>query len=349
VLTLPPPPSHPIHALPVALIPGDVRNEGTVRRAVAGCSVVFHTAGIVAVWGPALARMWSVHEDGTRTVLTAASGARVVHTSSIVTIGATALGTPLGEDDPFELDRLDVPYIHSKRAAERLALDSAQQGRDVVVVNPAHLVGPEDHEASIMGRLCVRYWKGRLPLAPPGGVNVVDVRDAAHGHLLAAEHGRAGRRYILGGANLSFASFLACLARAAGFSPRLAPRMPGWLQTALAGLAEMRSRWTGKEPWPSLGHARMYRYCWFVRSDRARAELGFETRALDDSLADALAWYGGIDTIGLRGLNRWWMRPDEPIPDAPRSLQSALIRPARTAIRRASATSPGMPARPRPG
>ncbi len=310
VLALPAAASHPIHTCrEVEQVPGDVRDQAVVRRAVAGCSVVFHTAGVVAVWGPALTRMESVHLDGTRAVLTAAAGARVVHTSSIVAVGATPGGTPLTEDSPFALEGLDLPYVHSKRAAEQLALQAARQGQDVVVVNPAYLVGPEDHEHSVMGRLCVRFWKGRLPFAPPGGINVVDVRDAARGHLLAAEHGRAGRRYILGGEDHTFSSLLRRLAGVAGFAPRLQPRLPAWALTTLAGLAEARARWTGKEPYPSLAHARLNRYCWFVRSDRARAELGHEARPLDDSLADTLAWYRRRGEVSLRGFNRWWMRP----------------------------------------
>jgi dihydroflavonol-4-reductase len=313
VLTFPSPaPNHPLRAFArVELITGDVRDPDAVRRCVAGCSVVFHTAGIVAFWGPSVARMWSVHEDGTRAVLQAAAWARVVHTSSMVTIGATRDGNPLDEDTPFDLDRLDLPYVHAKRAAECLALQAAHAGQDVVVVNPACLVGPEDHEGSVMGRLCVRFWKGRVLLAPPGGINLVDVRDAARGHLLAAQHGRSGRRYILGGEDHFFTSFLGSLSRAAGFAPRLLTRLPGWALTAVAALAESRSWWTGKEPYPSLAHARMNRLCWFVHSGRARDELGYVARPLDETLADTLAWYRQQHAVSLRGFNRWWMRPHD--------------------------------------
>jgi dihydroflavonol-4-reductase len=310
VLALPARPDHPLHSLSsVELVNGDVRDAAVVRRAVAGCSVVFHTAGVVAVWGPALAQMWSVHEDGTRAVLRAAAAARIVHTSSIVTVGATPDGTPLDEDAPFMLAGLDMPYVHAKRSSEHMALEAAEQGQDVVVVNPAYLVGPEDYEGSIMGRLCVRFWKGRLLIAPPGGINLVDVRDAARGHLLAAQFGEAGRRYILGGEDHTFATFMDKLGQVAGFSQRLRPRMPAWALLALAGLAEVRARWTGKEPYPSLAHARMNRYCWFVRSDRACAELGYEARPVEQTLADTLAWFRRRRNLSLDRLNRWWMRP----------------------------------------
>src|SRR5439155_20560421 len=119
--------------------------------------------------------------------------------------------------------RLQVDYVRAKRAAEQAALNAARGGQDVVVVNPGYLLGPDDHEPSVMGRMCVRAWKGRLPLAAPGGYNLVDVRDVAVGHLLAAEHGQSGQRYILGGENLRIQDFLRRLATVAGLRPRAGP------------------------------------------------------------------------------------------------------------------------------
>ena len=134
-----------------------------------------------------------MHVTGTRHVLEAAGGARVVHTSSVVAVGASRSGRIFDEEASFPLAGLRVPYVCAKRAAEELALQAAAGGTDVVVVNPGYLVGPEDHEPSAMGRFCVRAWKGRMILAAPGGYNFVDVRDVAAGHLLAAERGRSGR------------------------------------------------------------------------------------------------------------------------------------------------------------
>src|SRR5262249_42906303 len=158
---------------------------------------VFHTAGAVAVWGPAQNKLWSVNVNGAQNVLDAVqANCRLVHTSSLVAVGATLSGVPLTETAPFPAGADVLPYVSSQRAAEERALTS---DRDVVVTNPAYLVGPEDFEPSIMGRFCIRYWKGRVPFSPPGGLNLVDVRDVACAHLLAAEHGQTGRRYILGG------------------------------------------------------------------------------------------------------------------------------------------------------
>jgi len=312
VMALQPRGPHPVERdSRVRLIWGDVRDPFLVRHAVSGCDVIFHLAGVVAVWGPALRRMRDVHALGTKNVLELApAAARVVATSSVVTVGATDGPELLDEESPFTLERLKIDYVHAKRAAEGVALGKAAEGRDVVVTNPGYLVGPEDFERSVMGRFCIRYWRGMLPVSPPGGLNLVDVRDVARGHLLAAEHGRRGRRYILGGENRTFTEFMAALAEVVGFRPRATPVLPYWGISALAGCSEFRSWVTRRHPYPSLQHARLNRYFWFYRSDRAREELGYASRPLNESLADTLDWYSARKTLKPRGPGRWWMRPE---------------------------------------
>jgi dihydroflavonol-4-reductase len=294
----------------VEALSGDIRDADTVRRAVKDCSVIFHTAGLVAVWGPALKRLEDVHVTGTRNVLTAApEGARVVHTSSMVTLGATRTGEARTEDDAFNQHRLRVDYVHAKRAAEDIALAAAAAGRHVMVTNPGYLIGPEDYERSVMGRFCLRFWRGRMLLAPSGGLNLADVRDVARGHLLAAEHGRPGRRYVLGGENYPMPALLNLLARVAGLRPPTLPRLPQAAVRCLARLAEGWSLVTGKEPYPSAQQARLSELDWFCRSDRARAELGYAVRPVEESLTDAFRWYLAQKKVCVRGLNAWWMRP----------------------------------------
>jgi len=308
IFALAPPPDHPVRQLPNAeVIPGDILDAAAVRSAVAGCSVVIHAAGVVGVWGPVVTKMWPVHVDGTRNVLAALDpGARLVHTSSVVAVGASRSGEVLNEESPFNLGRLNLAYVQAKRAAEELTLGS---DRDVVAVNPGYLIGPEDYEKSVMGKLCHRFWRGRAPLAPPGGLNLVDVRDVAIGHLLAAERGARGRRYILGGENLTYLAFLNAMADAAGMRPRWLARIPRPVFWLGALLGEARGRLRGKEPYPSLAHARLNRYYWFFTSDRARRELGYEPRLVRDSLTDAFAWYEGRENYRVRGFNRWLLRP----------------------------------------
>jgi dihydroflavonol-4-reductase len=311
VVALPGTTNHPfLQQGQVETVAGDIRDRDLVNRAVADCQVIFHTAGIVGVWGPALHKMRSVNIEGTRTLLEATPPrTRFVHTSSIVTVGASRLGEPLTEENDFYFSDLAVDYVQTKRASENVALEAAQRGRDVVVTNPGSMSGPDDYEPSIIGRLCARFWKGRVPLATPGGINVVDVRDVARGHLLAAEHGRTGCRYILGGENRTVRQFLALLSEVAGMRPRFFCRLPGWLLQLFAGLASARAWFTGKEPYPSFQQLRMNRFYWYVRSDRAARELGYVARPLVASLADTYRWYCSRGLANPRGVSRWWIRP----------------------------------------
>jgi dihydroflavonol-4-reductase len=138
----------------------------------------------------------------------------------------------------------------------------------------------------------------------------VDVRDVAIGHLLAAERGRRGRRYILGGENLRMPAFLRRLATVAGLRPRATPVLPVAGLWLAAALAESRSRClTGREPYPAFQHVRMNRYDWFCSSRRAEVELGYRARALVETLRDTHRWFTVRGRLALRGFSRWWMRP----------------------------------------
>jgi dihydroflavonol-4-reductase len=293
----------------VEALHGDVRNPAAVRAAVAGARVVFLAAGPVVV-GPSADRALTAHVDGVRRVIDALpAGARLVLTSSLVTVGATRTGEVLDEGAPFTLGRLRVSYVRAKRAAEVLALAAAGRGADVVVVNPGYLFGPDDPGPSVMGRVCVRFWRGRIPFASSGGISCADVRDVADGHLLAAQRGACGRRYILAGENVRTADLFARLAAVAGFHPRWLPALPGPVFTGIAAIAEARGRLLGEEPFPSLEHIRIQQLFWFASSERAGRELGYRCRPLDETLADTFAWHSAHARLVMRGFGRWWFRP----------------------------------------
>jgi dihydroflavonol-4-reductase len=291
---------------------GDMRDPAVVLEAVAGCDIIFHTAAVVAFTGRALRHMHAVNLEGTRNVLAAAGpGVRVVHTSSIVTVGGSRAGEALTEDSPFPAETLTIHYVRSKRAAEEQALEAAAR-QDVVVTNPGFLVGPHDYGPTDMGRYCLRFWKGRLPLALPGGLCLADARDVARGHLLAAEHGVSGRRYILGGENWTYPQLMHGLAQAARVQPRGVVRLPACLLTPLAVAATGLGWLRGGRPYPSLQHARLSRYYWFARSDRAAQELGYRPRPLAACLTDTYRWFCSRKNMRPRGLFAWWVRPARP-------------------------------------
>lgn len=309
IFALPTRSDHPVLSLPVESQWGDIRDREAVGKAAQNCDVIFHTAGNVAVWGPSLVSMYEIHTNGTTNVIAAADrSTRIIHTSSIVAVGATRRGKVLDENAPFTLGKVKIDYVLAKRAAEQIALDAARNGRDVVVVNPGYLIGPEDFEPSVMGKFCERVWKGKMALAAPGGYNLVDVRDVARGHLLAAERGQTGRRYILGGANCWMSAFMRQLLTAAGMKPRALPRLPISALWLAAWFAERRSLKTQREPYPSYQHVQLNRLAWFASSDRARIELGYEPRPLNESIDDMYEWYRRDHSVRFRGLAKWWLR-----------------------------------------
>jgi len=287
---------------------GDVADRAAVRNACADARVVFLAAGPVGVGG-SHARGMTTHTSAVSVVAEAAPpGARIVLTSSIVAVGATRRGTVLNEESPFPNANLRVQYVRAKRAAEEEAL-----ARGAVVVNPGYLFGPDDPGPSVMGELCLQFWRGRVALPPPGGISCADVRDVAEGHLLAAERGAPGRRYILSGENVRFTDLFAALARAGKLRravlPSFRPAAPGWAYWCLAAASELGAKLSGKNPVPSFEFVRMFRLCWFVSSERARTELGHAPRPLAETLRDAFEWHAARTRVVPRGLNRVWLRP----------------------------------------
>jgi dihydroflavonol-4-reductase len=267
----------------------DVTRPDELQAAFAGCDAVIHLAGVVDFGGD-WPRFIEGNMVGTANALAAARAAgvrRFVHGSSIVAVGAGWSPVRLTESARWNLEDAVVPYVTTKRRAEELARAATRPGFEVVIANLASVVGPEDDSTqSEFGVLCRRYWKGRLPVHFGGGLNYVDVRDAARGLRLALERGRAGERYILGGANRSTAAFFGELGRAAG---RAIPHflLPNGAATAIAWAEQtLGSRRRGRA-YLSPGQARLVRRYFYFDTSKARDELGFVARPLSQSLADA--------------------------------------------------------------
>jgi dihydroflavonol-4-reductase len=288
---------------------GDVTDPAAVRGALAGAKVVFLAAGPVGAKTSAVKRM-AAHGCALDCVLSVLPlSARLVLTSSVVTIGGTRRGTVLDETAPLPGTTSGGAYARAKCAAEAAAL-AAGRTRDVVIVNPGYLFGPDDPGPSIMGNVCVRFWRGHLHAPPAGGISGADVRDVATGHLLAAERGATGRRYVLGGENVRWAQLFAALARAGGCRPLLGfPfTVPAWAMWALATVGAVGSAITGRDRFITYELARVTRLCWFVSSARAEAELGYRRRPLRETLADTFAWHAARRRVAPRGITRLWLR-----------------------------------------
>jgi dihydroflavonol-4-reductase len=262
-----------------------------LAEACRGRDLLFHLAGAVDFnndWD----RCRKVNVDGTANVLRAAAQAgvrRVVHTSSIVAVGATRRPVRLSESSPWNLDGKRVPYVTTKHEGEQLAL-TFRGGPEVVVVNPASVIGPDDYSGSEFGMMCRRFWQGRIPLVFGGGNNFVDVRDVAAGMLKAAELGRTGERYILGGTNLSYTAFNSELARAAGRTI-FRYRLPTFVARIGAALGDRFRKKRSKRPLLSSAQARLLGLFFYFDCSKARNELGYTARPLRETLADAYRFW----------------------------------------------------------
>ena len=212
----------------------ELHDKSALAEACRGCDLLFHVAGAVDFeedWR----RFQRVNVEGTHNVLQAARVAgvrRVVHTSSIVAVAASSYARPHDETATWNLAPLACPTSRPAQSGGAW-LATSDAGLEVVAVNPASVIGPDDFTASEFGTLCRRFWRRRIPLHFGGGNNFVDVRDVATGHLLAAERGRGGQRYILGGHNRSFTAFFGDLARVAD-RPIFRLRLPDVLGLAVA-------------------------------------------------------------------------------------------------------------------
>jgi dihydroflavonol-4-reductase len=261
----------------------DVRDRRALVRAVAGCEAVVHLAALYS-YTAAAAEMEAVNVEGTRNVIAACREAgvgRLVHTSTAGTCGPVR-GRVATEDDSPPASELGVPYKRTKLAAERLVLTAAAEGLEALCVNPTTPIGEGDLAPTPTGRMVRGVASGRYRATlRGGGLNLVDVRDVARGHVLALERGRAGERYLLGGVDLTLAEVFALIARAAHRRPpRLElPYAAAWV-LAQVGLANRHQVSLARLP------------AWFS-SAKAERELGYEHAsvgpAIERAVAEALA------------------------------------------------------------
>ena len=266
---------------------GDITDRRAVRRAVKGVDRVFHVAGTTSLRARDHDRVFALNLGGTRNVLEAALDAgveRVVHTSSVAAIGPAEQGKTADETQPFTAGSLGIAYVNSKHEAEVEALRFAARGLDVVSVNPTFVLGPDAPSLSSMS-LVKRYLTRQIPVYTDGGLNIVDVRDVAEGHLLADAKGKPGERYILGGRNFTLQRLFADLSRISGIAPP-ALRLPAPM--AIGGVEVARRIGI---PLPvSREEVRSGTLWWTYRSTKAKRELGFEPRPHEETLEDAVRW-----------------------------------------------------------
>jgi dihydroflavonol-4-reductase len=278
-------------ALEIAV--GDLGDQPSLDRALAGCGALFHVAADYRLGAPDPRQLYSTNVEGTRNILLAARQADVestVYTSSVATVGIPSDGSPGDEQTAVSLEAMIGHYKRSKFLAEQVALEAAQAGQRVVIVNPSTPVGPGDLKPTPTGQLVLDAAAGRMPAYVDTGLNIVHVDDVAAGHLLAYHRGRSGERYILGGEDMTLKEILGCIAKLVGRNPPRV-RLPYAAVLPIAYLAEAWTRVSGRRGRITLEGVRLARKRMFFSSAKAVRELGYGWRPPAEALADAVSWF----------------------------------------------------------
>ena len=294
VLARPGNPRQLLAGLPVEIAEGDLGDTASLARCLKGCRLLFHVAAMYTLWAKDRRLFYEVNVEGTRRLLRGAAEAgvgRVVYTSTVGVLGIPRDGSPGTEDTPVSLADMAGDYKRSKFLAEEVARGYAGQGLPVVIVNPSAPIGPGDIKPTPTGRLVVDFLRGKMWACLDTGLNLVDVEDVAAGHLLAAERGRVGERYILGGRNLALREIFGILGRIAGMRP---PRLT-LSAAAVLPIAHL-SEWiadhlTGQPPLVAVDAVRMARKRMFFDPGKAVRELGMPQSPVENALARAVQWF----------------------------------------------------------
>jgi dihydroflavonol-4-reductase len=281
-----------LEGLPVEHIIGDILDPEAVAHAVEGCERVFHVAGLSSYWRAKREDIYRVNVEGTRIVMDACLRAgvqRVVHTSSIGAIGIPPEGTVGNEEMAFDRQSAAFAYADSKHLAEGKVRKAVERGLPAVIVNPAVVIGAGD-QYLIAGHIGLEVARGGLLAVPPGGICVVDVDAVVQGHIAAAERGRVGERYILGGENLTYREIVAT---AAALTQTPAPRrtIPRGALPLLGVVVDTVNRVSSRPPAVNGEQIRLSARNVFFDSGKAVRELGYPMLPFRGAAEKALRWY----------------------------------------------------------
>jgi dihydroflavonol-4-reductase len=273
---------------------GDLADPEPIKDALEGCDAVMHVAADYRLWIPDPAAMYKANVDGTRELLRLAREAQVprfVYTSSVATMHFRTDGIVINEDTPVSLDDMVGHYKRSKFMAEQEALRAAEGGQQVVILNPTTPVGPNDWKPTPTGRIFVDFLNRKFPAYVDTGLNLVDVSEVARTHVAALTAGQPGRRYILGGENLTLKQILDKMSAITGI-PSPKTKIPFAIAATYAFFEEwITGRMRGKEPRATLEEVRMGRKKMFASSARAQQELGFRIVPVYVAMRAAIDWF----------------------------------------------------------
>ena len=273
---------------------GDLAYPESLKPALVGIDVLVHVAADYRLWIPDPAAMYKANVDGTRELLRLAreSGVkRVVYTSSVATMHFRTDGIVINEDTPVSMADMVGHYKRSKFMAEQEALHAAAQGQEVLILNPTSPIGSNDAKPTPTGRIFLDFLNGKFPAYMDTGLNLVDVSEVARAHVLALSKGRPGRRYILGGENLTLKQILDKMSAITGI-PSPTVKIPFAVAATYAFFEEIiTGKIRGKEPRATLEEVRMGRKKMFASSARAQQELGFRILPVYPAMRAAIEWF----------------------------------------------------------
>jgi len=278
--------------LPLEYITGDLRDPASLDRAMSGVQKVFHVAADYRLWARRSKEIYDSNVGGTKNALEAAKKAAVgqfIYTSTVATLAVDRPELP-NEATNAKLDEMVGHYKRSKWLAEKEVLDAAKKGFPAIVAMPTTPVGPGDWKPTPTGKIILDFLNGKMPGYVETGLNFVGVEECAAGHLLVAEKGKVGERYLLGGENLTLKQLLDTLAKITGLpAPRM--KIPHGLALGVAYASTAFSRLIGKEPQIPVEGVKIARHMMFVDCSRAPRELGFQAGPVAAALERAVRWY----------------------------------------------------------
>ena len=287
-----------IQDLDVEVIDGDLHDMSALSKGLVGSDACFHVAGMNQLWlrGHAdVKRIYEANDTGAGKVLRMAAEAgceAIVHTSTVAVIARPEKGEARHshEDDHVLEHELSVHYARSKYLGERRAKKLAEEGAPVTIVNPSAPMGPWDVKPTPTGRVVLDFLRGKMPGYMETGLNVIDVQDCARGHILAAQKGRPGERYILGHKNLQILEIFELLSELSGIpAPKF--KVPKAVGLLTGFFSELKARATGKPPQVPLAGVRMAMSPMWYDNRKALKELGLPTRPVKETLRRAAAWF----------------------------------------------------------
>ena len=280
--------------LAIDQVSGDLDNQELLEKAMQGCEWLFHVAAHYSLCLKDSKAIYKANVNGTKKILAAAHTAkikRIVYTSSVAAIGLAPEGQIADESTTTTVDKLISDYKKSKFLAEQLAFAAAKDGIPVIIVNPSTPIGPYDVKPTPTGDIVLKFLRRQMPVYVHTGLNLVDVRDVAQGHILAAEKGRIGERYILGNKNVTLKEILDILEKITGL-PAPKRSIPHFIPMLVSYFDELIiSKLLGREPTVTINGAKMACHPMYYHSEKAVRELGLPQSSIETALQDAVTWF----------------------------------------------------------